>query len=197
MSYIDTIKHKVVGEFNGLPLYLPTEVIKREPVFKSNGDIYKNNPDFSCSPRTLVLGGGSGEHSAIVISNFSLLLIKYIDWVLNFENIKNNNFQDLLDDLCYEHIFNSDEERLDFVDWTFSEYLSFGTTKEAKSIEKLKMNSIEEWIEIAIGECIFFHIGEFNLNVNIELKDIYNQIQMHLQDYQLSYLFKRKRLITF
>ena len=56
MSYIDTFDHELVGFFAGLPLYHPLETVTG-----SDGD------EFGCTPRQLVLGGGSGEHPAVVL----------------------------------------------------------------------------------------------------------------------------------
>jgi hypothetical protein len=60
MSYIDTFDdtfdHGLVGFFAGLPRYHPLETVAG-----SGGD------ELGCTPRQLVLGGGSGEHPAVVL----------------------------------------------------------------------------------------------------------------------------------
>lgn len=69
MSYIDTIKHELVGYINGLPIYHPLETVT---------DGKWGDYDFSCSPENLVIGGGAGEHPALVIHNLGSLAALYI-----------------------------------------------------------------------------------------------------------------------
>jgi hypothetical protein len=59
VSYIDSFDHEFVGYFGGLPVYHPLEVVPADP---------DDGPrDFACGPDHLVIGGGSGEHPAIVV----------------------------------------------------------------------------------------------------------------------------------
>lgn len=69
MSYIGLYKHELVGYINGLPIYHPLETVK-------NGTW--GNPNFSCSPENLIIGGGFPEHSALVIHNLGSLAAQYI-----------------------------------------------------------------------------------------------------------------------
>jgi hypothetical protein len=58
-SYIDAFDHEFVGFLAGLPLYHPTESIIGTAV-----------PDeFACETNQLVLGGGPGEHPALVLTD--------------------------------------------------------------------------------------------------------------------------------
>lgn len=54
MSHIDSFKHEIVGLFGGLLVYHPLEDIQG---------------DFVCTPKCLLIGGGSGEHPALVIES--------------------------------------------------------------------------------------------------------------------------------
>ncbi len=59
MSYIDSFDNEFVGYFGGIPVYHPLETVERTP---------DDDPqDFACGPENLVIGGGSGEHPAIVV----------------------------------------------------------------------------------------------------------------------------------
>lgn len=64
MSAIDSIKHERIGTYNGLPVYKP----------------FHNSEDRSvpCKVGDLVLGGGSGEHPALVITNIDRLVFQYL-----------------------------------------------------------------------------------------------------------------------
>ena len=69
MSYIDTIKHELVGYINGFPIYHPLETVI---------DGEWGGYDFSCSPQKWIIGGGAGEHPALVIHNLGSLVALYI-----------------------------------------------------------------------------------------------------------------------
>lgn len=69
MSYIDLIKHELVGFFNGLPVYHPLETVE-----EGSWESY----DFSCSPANLIIGGGAGEHPALVLHNLESLVAAYL-----------------------------------------------------------------------------------------------------------------------
>lgn len=62
MSYIDSYQHEIIGLFGGIPVYHPLEDIP-EPKGPLVGE------DFGCSRGQLVLGGGTGEHPAMVLRN--------------------------------------------------------------------------------------------------------------------------------
>jgi hypothetical protein len=71
MSYIDTFDHELVGFFAGLPLYRPLEIVAG-----SGGD------EFGCTPLQLVLGGGSGEHPAVVLAQPRAAVVWYLQATL-------------------------------------------------------------------------------------------------------------------
>ncbi|MFT8258506.1 MAG: hypothetical protein ACMZI2_04110 [Candidatus Symbiodolus clandestinus] len=79
MSYIDCFKHELLGYFNGLPINHPLE--------KIIGDGW-GQYDFSATPENLILGGGSGEHPALVLHNLPALVAQYL--LLAIENTENN-----------------------------------------------------------------------------------------------------------
>jgi hypothetical protein len=67
MSFIDCFGHEYVASFAGLPVYHPLQQIKGE---------------FSAGPDTLLLGGGSGEHPPLVISNLEQVAGHYVAYAL-------------------------------------------------------------------------------------------------------------------
>jgi hypothetical protein len=68
MSYIDTLRHERLGSLLGLALYHPLET-RRAP---------RGSYDFGCTPFNLVLGGGSGEHPALVVHQLEQLVHYYL-----------------------------------------------------------------------------------------------------------------------
>lgn len=69
MSAIDTVDHVHVGFFCDVPIYWCIEPIERYELTGLNRDIGKY-----ISKQHLVIGGGSGEHQALVLSIRSLLM---------------------------------------------------------------------------------------------------------------------------
>ena len=67
MSFIDCFGHEYVASFAGLPVYHPLQAI---------------SGDFSAGPDTLLLGGGSGEHPALVIRHLDQVASFYVDYAL-------------------------------------------------------------------------------------------------------------------
>ena len=80
MSYIDCFNHEVVGEVLTLPLY------------KANQDI--NGDEFHCKKGQLILGGGSGEHPAMVIEDINYGMLVYL-WF--HDDIDSDEFTQLKD----------------------------------------------------------------------------------------------------
>ncbi len=75
MSYIDTLPHRRVGTLAGYPLY---HVLVNHGLGDPRG-----SADFSAGPKNFVLGGGSGEHPALVVHQLDqlvrLFLLQAID----------------------------------------------------------------------------------------------------------------------
>ena len=59
MSYIDTFDHEFIGFIAGLPIYLPLETVTASDI----------PSEFGCSPQNLIIGGGDGEHPAIIVTD--------------------------------------------------------------------------------------------------------------------------------
>ena len=105
MSYIDTRDHSYVGKFLGLPLYHPLQE-------------YPTDDEFYANVSNLVLGGGSGEHPALVIKNPAACVLAYVEfsaqllginyeeknWFKSWEKVfDNDKTYNIYDNLCYEN----------------------------------------------------------------------------------------------
>jgi len=170
MSYIDTIEHELVGYFNGLPIYHPLETINTE-----KWGAY----DFSCSPQNLVIGGGAGEHPALVIHNLENLVIGFL--LLGFEkiitmkeegkyhcgfDIPSEELIESLDEMLYEN----DSECLEFCNWSMKNIKDFVDLAKSPlhSTPLSDEKDSEEWIKNSIGEFIYYSLPELNpLHKNI------------------------------
>lgn len=85
MSYIDTIRHEIVGQFAGHPVYHP-----RSTRLAARGAL-----DFGCTPRNLVVGAGSGGHPGLVIHNFEGLVVQFL-----LNGIDNHRIEQALSRAC-------------------------------------------------------------------------------------------------
>jgi hypothetical protein len=158
MSYIDTIKHELVGYINGLPIYHPLELNKAGRW---------GEHDFSCAPDNLVIGGGAGEHPAIVIHGLGSLVAAYILFCIekNTEHFPERftpppeETISRLSDIAYDT-----EVNLEFCGWSMS------TTRDFVELAKSPLHvtplsqkqSPEEWLKESIGEFVYFSLPELN-----------------------------------
>lgn len=158
MSYIDSIKHELVGYINGLPIYHPLETIT---------DGKWGDYDFSCSPENLVIGGGAGEHPALLIHHLGSLAALYIILCIEkHEEHFSNNFEappeetiNRLSDIAFDT-----GETLEFCGWSMTcirdlVELAKSRVHFTPLIEK---QAPEEWIKESIGEFVYFSLPELN-----------------------------------
>ena len=156
MSYIDTIKHELVGYLNGLPIYHPIETY-------INGD--KGDDDFSCSPKNLVLGGGGGEHPALVLHELGALVAEYILYSLSqIESYHDcSPWSEAVIDRLYE-MSCKEREPLEFCGWHMSHFNNFLLNAKANvhGTPLKDSQDAEEWIKLSIGEFVFYSLPELN-----------------------------------
>lgn len=162
MSYIDTIQHELVGYLNGLPIYHPLETV--------SGDSW-GGANFSCSPANLIVGGGSGEHPALVIHHPESLVAAYFlhdiaQKELHFSDRYTpppTHSLDRLYDIAY-----GDAPLLEFCGWSMRHTTHFVEAAQSSvHYSPLKKEqAAEEWIILSLGEFIHFSLSELN-----QLKD--------------------------
>ncbi len=151
MSYIDTFDHELVGFFGGLPLYHPLEVVSGTSV----------PGEFACSPSQLVLGGGDGEHPAIILHDAAGAVTIFVG--LWFEA---GNKQD---DLSTEALAILDQAPtptrcLKYADWELEKYASFFARCLSPAFPtpyRIERHmSMEGWFVASLGEFIYFSMPE-------------------------------------
>ncbi|AJZ90616.1 hypothetical protein VW41_17065 [Klebsiella michiganensis] len=158
MSYIDSIKHELVGFFNGLPVYHPLETVEGE----SWGSYY-----FSCSPANLIIGGGAGEHPALVLHNLESLVAAYLLHAIEQDEVHFAERYSPPPDHTRETLFDiflCEKPALEFCGWSMKQIHDFvELAKSPLHASPLKADqSPEEWIKISIGEFIYFSLSELN-----------------------------------
>lgn len=150
MSYIDTIKHELVGQFNGLPIYHPLE----SETSNQWGDY-----DFNCTPDNLVLGGGAGEHPALVLHDLGGLSAYYILHCIENSDLPKDTINRVWD------IAHRTKEHLEFCGWSMGQIHRFVENSKSE-VNNTPFNSdtdnIENWIKYSIGEFIFYSLPELN-----------------------------------
>lgn len=94
MSYIDTLAHRRVGTLAGYPLY---HVIVDHRSGRERG-----SPEFSANARNLVLGGGSGEHPALVIHHLDQICRLYLLYAIDMHAERRFSRSPQMQDFEYE-----------------------------------------------------------------------------------------------
>lgn len=151
MSYIDSFDHEYIGNIGYLPIYHPLSTIE--------GDEW-GAIDFGAAPDNLVLGGGSGEHPALVIHNLPSVVVKFLYFNLSEEDELTSEEEEYVNKLYYTE----DDEILEFCGWSirnFAELLTMSTSSLLGSPLK-DDEPVEEWLMRSVGELIYFSLSDLN-----------------------------------
>ena len=153
MSYIDTFDHEYVADFAGMPLY--------HPIVSVEG---AGGEDFACSPRNLVLGGGSGEHPALVLKHLSCLALHFVTHAIPDEEESTTFHDQFRDDPIINHLDCEYSELFEYASWSVHDFHSF-----YERCSSLALNlpydadsslSFEDWLAISIGELVWFSLPD-------------------------------------
>lgn len=169
MSHIDSFRHEIVGMFGSIPIYHPLEKIKG---------------DFVCDSSQLLLGGGSGEHPALIIKRPIAAVACFLDNVLEplrSDDIKakSHPLKHCLEDWEYvidKHLTWDYVVHLEFSEWSIQTYHDFyqlclSTVLPNPYLEQEQ--SIEEWLILGFGEFIFFAMPELAAKIMDQLNRPY------------------------
>ena len=147
MSHIDSFRHAIVGDFIGLPVYLSLEDM--------DGDI-------RCPAHSLMIGGGSGEHPALVISDPCAAVARFLDEELPSLRMS-RKLREAWRDSYASHRQQDDAGILTFCRWTGDDHEAFRrrceTTAPCHSYGVYRAEkSLYQWLILGVGEFIFFAI---------------------------------------
>lgn len=174
MSYIDTFDHEFVGFFGRLPVYHPLVV-------------HTDDDDgFSCSPDNLVIGGGSGEHPAVVLASAERAVASFVlDWMEDANKDHNRLTGDVKTNMEAWDLWSID--RLDEVTisqalifehrrWNVERYHGFFEMCCSPAMHTpLKPGiSLEEWLLASFGEFILLTMPELVPNLEVHLAGLRN-----------------------
>jgi hypothetical protein len=168
MSYIDTFDHEYLGNLGYLPIYHPlvTEICGK----------WGDN-EFSCSPQNLVLGGGGGEHPALVIHRLEVLVASFILEQLTDENEKLLSPENV--DWLSSCMGINTSEVLEYCGWNLRDSARFvEMAKSTSHFRPLKEDqSVEDWLFMSLGEFIYYSLPDLN-PVPLEVLDDFKKIEI-------------------
>ena len=171
MSYIDQFDHEHIGFMAGLPIYRPLETYIPEDTLDGQ---------FSCSPNTLVLGGGYLEHPGLVIRDLNYAVATFLsDWINYCEDTKSAIYPDVKTDkwirITYDYMFGKDKFKvLDPTHWSMRDYSEFyidckSGGMQSPFIETESYNEFENWLISNFGELVTFSYPELITDKKLKL----------------------------
>ncbi|CAA7627868.1 conserved hypothetical protein [Candidatus Terasakiella magnetica] len=145
MSHIDSFRHAIVGEFIGLPVYLALEDI---------------DGDFRCPIHSLIIGGGSGEHPAIVVSDPCAAVARFLDEELPGLELSRKT-REAWQASYSSHRQEDDAGILTFFHWTEDSHSEFRIRCESSTLSNSygiysTDKTLHQWLILGVGEFIFF-----------------------------------------
>lgn len=152
MSHIDSFRHQLVGSFIGLPVYLPLEDIRG---------------DFNCTTRQLVIGGGSGEHPALVLQDPPGAVAEFLSEALRMIKLdahEDKAWRAAFEPFLPDRICNV----ITFHDWDVETFHSFYELCRSPGAENPFSGErgcleLEYWLVRGLGEFVFYalpHLAE-------------------------------------
>lgn len=171
MSHIDSFRHEIVGFFGGIPVYHPLEIIR--------GDFY-------CDPSQLVLGGGSGEHPAMVLEDPTAAVALFLDTELTaLKNSPVPAAQHPLTAVAHEWLeivrpFTNGalDDYFTFYDWTDETHENFHALCTSRALpnpcwKDAWKADIRTWLALGFGEFVFFAMPDLAPDLVGQLRDPY------------------------
>jgi hypothetical protein len=162
MSFIDIYGHEYVASFAGYPVYHPLEPIKGE---------------FEAGPDTLLLGGGSGEHPALIVRNLEYVAALYIDELLE-EACDPGSPDDfierskILSEPCTPY------ECLEFAHWNVEDYARFFERCCAPTLDypydKAEYHYLERWLALNFGKLLCHSLPDLVPALESDLKEAWD-----------------------
>lgn len=160
MSYIDTFDHELVGFFAGLPLYHPLEVVAGS-----------GSAEFGCTPDQLVLGGGDGEHPAIVLTHPTAAVVAFLESMAPPDDPQlSAEAQAFMDEMP------SLDECLRFAGWYIADFAAFHercmSSAFVTPFNAAEDGLLEAWALRNLGEFVYFALPELAPEARTRLADL-------------------------
>ena len=152
MSHIDSFKHQIVGVFVCIPVYRPLVTI--------DGDFY-------CDENQLVLGGGSGEHPALVLKDPEAAAAWFLYEEIPGLNISEEEKTEWREKVS-RYVNRNVDDILEFYDWLEMDHRRFYelcTSDKVSSTYFGNERSFEEWLVLGFGEFVYYAMPHLAPNV--------------------------------
>lgn len=175
MSHIDSFKHEVVGLFGSVPVYHPLEEIEG---------------DFKAHPGQLVLGGGSGEHPAMVIEQPEQAVALSLQHHL--EPLKNPKLKEKYyplkrmigkwEPVIEPFLQDSIDKALQFYGWDSEDFERFEELCKSPAMPNpYWRGDFTQWLVLSFGEFIFFAMPRLAPEIMDKLGDSPYQHFRHIE----------------
>lgn len=154
MSYIDTFDHQYVGAFAGLPIYYC-----RTPV-EGTG-----RAEFGCGPNNLVLGGGHGEHPALVFHRLDCLATHFVLHAVGENDEDGRPVKDQFGDFpLWDYLDVPFADLFEYAEWSAKHYHGFYERCRSVALDRPfgvdDHLSFEDWLAVCFGELVWFSFPE-------------------------------------
>jgi len=164
MSAIDNSKHWRIGMLLGVPVYQLLEdnhsLVHRNP--QDRHQIPKHLIGAVVPKGTIVVGGGSGEHPAIVLYDPSHCVARYLEFRLQTGQLKADPE---LKAACAN--MQGDLQTIEYCNWTNQNHLDFQKRCAWLSDRYKDRLTFEGWLMMSVGEFIFQAIPSFNQQIKV------------------------------
>lgn len=160
MSHIDSFEHEIVGFFGGLPVYHLLVNVE--------------DSNLKCTSKQLMIGGGSGEHPALVIENPLAAVAWFID-----DSLEESDNCSMGEDWAgiIEPYLNYDPENiLNYYDWRIETYQRFAELCKSENLPNPYNNfegTLEAWLILGFGEFIYYAMPDLAHEIMSKLKNPY------------------------
>lgn len=154
MSEIDTVEHFFLGYFYGVPLYQPLET---GCIGKS---CFENN-ECNISYGKLIIGGGDGEHPAIIFHDIEFCVAKWLLYFFSEDELSENILSAIKDIISHRNL----NDIMEYCKWDNETHrLFFNNCMNGYDTFSDEFG-FEEWMVLNIGE--FVYISMFNISDTI------------------------------
>lgn len=171
MSYIDLFKHKEIGEFGYLPIYLLEEDVNDpNELIAKKGDI--------------VIGGGGGEHPMMKPKNQNNNILLYLENLYESSIPEDQHNEKILN--TFDKLIDNEErnpwDATEFLYWGLDNYARLVKYKEA--VDFSDTESTEVWLVNEIGKMIVEKFPELNpykeltMVIQNEIEEYYNSLNI-------------------
>jgi hypothetical protein len=172
MSHIDSFRHQIVGLFGPLPVYRPLEDI---------------DGDFQCTTAQLLLGGGSGEHPAMVLKRPTTAAARYLHHCLTSGVIKRlgeapTAEREAIRVATSPYLDQPNEDVIVYYEWSAATHEHFERLCRSDALPNrypIYADSIrlEDWLILGLGEFVFFAMPDLAADMMSRLSDPYRGFQ--------------------